>query len=385
MKQAILLLTNRTDNAVISRYFKLVKDYGNKADIFLLFDNSSSYNISGMEVFERIYGFSVKGLMHEGYTALESGFLGNCHYPLLKFHKDNPSYDYCWLVEDDVEFSGDWSVLFDAFVHDSYDLVSTKIRTYADDPHWYWWDSVHAPDEVSYDELYASFNPIYRLSAHALEILDAEMRRGWRGHYEALVATIIKRNGMTMCDMGGDGMFLSKEKHYCFYTESTHTWIPLMVQRWKPNMIYHPIKEKVLPNTTRRNCVLSVVGENSLHKKWLEGNVDRVFDVHLIVYDLSFRKHYDDADFLYGKSGRVVDLIKDYFMNHDSYLSLYDYFFIIDEMSPMTAVEINSIFEDMAKESSEFALVGMSMPCFHQSLMAQFLNNSTTDFSVVYF
>ena len=376
MKQAILLLTNRTDYTICDRYNKLEREYGQKADVFLLFDKSSSINNFELKHFARVYTFGVQELIDEGYTALESGFLGNCHYPLLKFHKDYPEYDYCWLVEDDVVFSGDWSVFFDAFVDDTSDLLAAKIRNYADEPYWYWWPSVKSPEGIllSANELYASFNPVYRLSARALECLEEEMRNGWRGHFEALVPTIIVKYGLLMHDIGEN----------VFYTDDTYTWTPLHVQPMIPNMIYHPIKEKGSKGTDRHFCLLSIVGEHSNHKVWITGAVERKFDIHLIVSDSSFGKHYDDADFVYGKIGRKVNLIKDYFDHHKHLLSQYDYFFVIDEMSQMIAPQINSLFDEMKKESSEFSLVGMTMPCFSRETMRQLLNEEDLDISVVY-
>lgn len=376
MKQAILLLTNRTDNTVRDRYIKLESEYWQKADVFLLFDNSASIEESELKYFGRVYTFSVPGLISDGYTALKDGFLGNCHYPLLKFHKDFPEYDYCWLIEDDVVFSGDWSVFFDAFVDDTSDLLTTKVRRYKDDSDWCWWESVKAPEGItlSTDELYASFNPIYRLSAKALECLDEEMRKGWLGHFEAIVPTVLARCGLIMHEISGKG----------FYTEDTHTWTTLRVQPTKPNMIYHPIKEKVSKKTYRKNCLLSVVGEHSCHKAWIYGDVERNYDVHLVVYDLSFGKHYNDADFIYGKAGRKAELIRDYFDNHEYLLVQYDYFFIIDEMSTMTAIQINELFDEMDNEKSDFSLVGMTMPCFRQDLMKQLLGDNPEK-SALYF
>ncbi len=375
MKQAILLLTNRTDGAICDRYNKLESEYGQKADVFLLFDNSSSINDQELKHFARIYTFGVQALIDEGYTALESGFLGNCHYPLLKFHKDYPEYDYCWLVEDDVVFSGDWSFFFDCFIKDSSDLLAAKIRNYAEDPYWYWWSSVKTPEGMRLldNELYASFNPIYRLSARAIECLEEEMRNSWRGHFEALVPTIIVKHGFSMHDIGEKGL----------YADDTHTWMPLLVQSMKPNMIYHPVKEKASKGVNRHFCLLSIVGEHSCHKAWIAGYVERNFDVHLIVYDSSFGKHCNDADFVYGKTGKKLDLIKDYFEHHKNLLSQYDYFFFINEMSQMIAPQINSLFDEMKKASSEFSLVGMTMPCLSQKTMRQLLNEDL-ERSVVY-
>lgn len=376
MKQAILLLTNRTDYAVRDRYMKLESEYWQKADVFLLFDNSASIDNRELECFGRVYTFSVSELISEGYTALKDGFLGNCHYPLLKFHKDFPEYDYCWLIEDDVVFSGDWSVFFDVFADDTSDLLTTKVRRHEDDPSWCWWNGVKAPEgtTLSADELYASFNPIYRLSAKAIECLDEEMRKGWLGHFEAIVPTVLARRGLMIHDMSGE----------VFFAEDTHTWTPLRIQPTKPNMIYHPIKEKISKSTYRKNCLLSIVGEHSCHKAWISGDVERNYDIHLVVYDLSFGKHYNDADFAYGKAGRRAELIKDYFDNHEYLLNQYDYFFIIDEMSAMTAGQINDLFDEMDKERSEFSLVGMTMPCFRLDLMKLLLSDNPEN-SVVYF
>jgi hypothetical protein len=135
----------------------------------------------------------------------------------------------------------------------------------------------------------------------------------------------------------------------------------------KPNIIYHPIKEKVSKRTYRRHCLLSIVGKDSRHKEWMTGNIDRNFDIHFIVYDLSFRNHYDDADFAYGKKGGMAELIIDYFNHHQQMLSHYDYFFIIDEKLPMTATQINQLFDEMVKKKKLFRHVGKNMLCFsHQ-------------------
>ena len=376
MKQAILLLTNRTDGTIRNRYEKLEREYGQKADIFLLFDNSASIDNPELEHFHRIYRFSVSDLIDEGYVALESGFLGNCHYPLLKFHKDYPEYDYCWLIEDDVVFSGNWSIFFDAFIKDSSDLLAAKIRSYADDPYWYWWSSVKTPEgmTLSTHELYASFNPIYRMSARAMECLDIEMRNGWRGHFEALIPTIIVKHGLTKCDIGNDGV----------YTDETHTWMSLQVQPLVPNKIYHPIKEKALYDTDKKNCLISVVGEYSSKKTWLCERAKRNYDIHLIVYDSSFWKHYDNADFVYGKIGKKVDLIKDYFDNHECLLSQYKYYFVIDEDSQLDSMQINDLFDEMEKDNNEFSLIGLTMPCIRQDIMKQLMNENPRK-SAIYF
>ena len=386
MKQAILLLSNKTDYSVRDRYDKLIKDYGYKTDVYLLFDVTKGYNKHELENFEHVYPFNVNTMIDDGYTALKDGFLGNCHYPILMFHKEYPEYDYCWIIEDDVVFFGNWGVLFEAFNDDSADLVATKIRSYEDEPAWCWWHSMKAGEGMALtkEKMYASFIPIYRLSAKAIDCLDTEVRKGWRGHFEGVVPTVLIKNGLTLRDMNGKGFGLNERVNLHFYSDCTHNWSPLYVQSFEKNLIYHPIKEKVSKRTYQRYCLLSVVGEHSRHIEWITGNVRRNYDVHLIVYDMSFGKHYDDADFVYGKTGRKIELIKDYFDNHKYLLNQYDYFFIIDEMCGMNVSQINDLFEDMTQDNCEFSLVGMIMPCLRQDAMIQALEGNP-ETSILFF
>lgn len=99
---------------------------------------------------------------------------------------------------------------------------------------------------------------------------------------------------------------------------------------------------------------------------------------------MSFGKHYDDADFVYGKTGRKIELIKDYFDNHKYLLNQYDYFFIINEMYGMDVSQINELFEEMAQENCEFSFVGMTMPCFRQDAMIQVLEDDP-ETSILFF
>ena len=42
---------------------------------------------------------------------------GSNHFPLLKFYLENPGYDYYWVVEDDVFFTGEWTDLLKCCQH----------------------------------------------------------------------------------------------------------------------------------------------------------------------------------------------------------------------------------------------------------------------------
>lgn len=376
MKKAILLLACRIDYAIRERYEKLLCDCGGRADVYLLFDATRGYDEDALSCFERVFTFDVNELIADGYKELKSGILSRTHYPVLAFHAAHPEYDTCWIVEDDAIFSGDWSILFDAFDDDPADLVAAYIRSYYDEPTWVFWGSIRAYYclKVPRRDLYACFIPVFRLSSKAMDCLEKETRKGWRGHIECVVPTVLSKNGLTMRDMNGKGFGLDDGVPHQFYSEESHTWTPLRVQAYCKNMIYHPIKEQKTRETYRRFCLLSVAGAGSRHACWLDGDIERDYDVHLVVYDLSFGKHCN-ADFVYYKKGRVWELVKDYFDNHDYLLRQYDYFLIMDEKSQMNVEQINSMFEDMAKNDRDIFIVNDSMPCLRRDLMLQAMSN----------
>lgn len=58
--------------------------------------------------------------------------------------------------------------------------------------------------------------------------------------------------------------------------------------------------------------------------------------------------------------------------------------FFIDEISSLNSKNIIALFNEMEKNSYEFSLVGMTMPCFLQDLIKKLLNDDG-EYSVAYF
>jgi hypothetical protein len=63
---------------------------------------------------------------------IQSGF----DQALLAFRKIKPEYDYYWIVEYDVEFSGHWSELFNAFADNTSDLLCSRVHRHETSPTW---------------------------------------------------------------------------------------------------------------------------------------------------------------------------------------------------------------------------------------------------------
>lgn len=102
-----------------------------------------------------------------------------------------------------------------------------------------------------------------------------------------------------------------------------------------------------------KNCVISAVGKNSLHSKWLEGRCD--FDLHLIVYDDSINEFRRDTDYLCHIKGYKLKVIYKYLEMHPEVKERYDYFFFPDDDIRMDAAIINTLFEDMRRYRLQIA------------------------------
>lgn len=409
MKQVILFITNRSDLFVIEQIEKLLKQNIQGTDIVILFNMDDTLPDALQPYHSMIYPFSNEIIYQIGYKPLGDNLVyGNCHFPVLKFYLEHKEYDFYWIIEDDVTFNGDWSVLFDYYKEDDTDLLSTFISRITETPNWVWWRTLVTGKEVVLDsDKISSFNPIYRLSNRALYTIHESLLDGWGGHAEAVLATILVHHRLTIKDMGGTGSFTPKCDKNRFYTDSTHSFQSLSIQDWSPNTIYHPIKRKKRSGQLRQNCVISAVGSDSLHKNWLNGQKERSFDLHLIVYDNSFGKFYNDGDFVSAKRGYKLRLVYDYLKNNPELLDAYDYYFIPDDDIMTNAKDIEKLFKTMEKYNLQIAqpalrdsyytypitlrnslcklrytsFVEMMLPCFSNNALKKVLNTFNANIS----
>jgi hypothetical protein len=252
---AILILTrsiNRSSQLLYKNISQSSSHFGNT--YFLLHDNSGHVN-STVKRF-RTARFSDSIINELGYIPISNSLIpGSNHFPLLKFYKDNPKYKYYWLIEDDVRFSGDWSLIFNTFSkNQNHDLITSNIRHFEEQPDWYWWNSLtHENYKVPIEKRIRSFNPIYRISNEALQYTDDLLVKGWRGHHEVLFPTLIQLGGGKLLDFGGSGSFVPNDFCNRFYTsdsddvgglsKGTMRYRPIMKRRGKmANKLYHPVK-----------------------------------------------------------------------------------------------------------------------------------------------
>lgn len=369
MKQAILLLTNRSDYYVVNSIEKILSARNEHTDVYVLYHQNGSEIPDNLKPYEeKIYPFTSDLLYSMGYMPLgDSIAYGNTHFPLLDFFLHNPSYDYYWLIEDDVCFTGKWSTLFESYLSDDSDLISTYIRTFDDEPNWAWWRTLHThDDQIERCNIVAAFNPIFRISRRGLSCLNEFLLKGWRGHLEVIVSSVLNYMGMSLKDMGVNNVYHGSEETALFYSCETHRYQNHRITQWMPNQIYHPVKRKIGNRVLKKYCVISAVGKGSLHQNWIKGkeNEERNFDLHLIVYDSSYGKYYNDADFLSNSKGYKLRLVYDYLNSHPEFLERYEYFFLPDDDILSDACQIEDIFHAMEKYKLEIAQPALKQSFF---------------------
>ena len=357
MKQAVLYLTTKSNEWTLSSFHALDQSLQGKADVYFAYHQQGDVLPVSLQNIENLFVFTSDVLKELGYTPIERGKLvpGSNHFPLLKFYKENQGYDYYWLVEDDVRFSGEWKDFFGSFASCTSDFLSSVIETKAENPTWYWWTSLKTGNEVIAEEkLLKSFNPIYRLSSQALACIDAHLRIGWMGHYEVLLPTLLYNKGFLLEDFGGEGTFVRPENNAKFYDDTSMRIAPVLPDDRK-NYLFHPVKEEKVrqDGAYKKNAVFVPVGKDSLHRQLLKGDAD--FDLHLLIYDGSYNKFCNDSDFVACDAGYKMDMTYRYLHRHPELFEKYEYFFLLDDDIVISTEDVNRLFSMMREYQLKIA------------------------------
>ena len=363
MKQAVLYLTTKSNEWTLSAFHALEQSLQGMADVYFAYHQQGDVLPVSLQNVENLFVFTSDVLKELGYTPMERGKLvpGSNHFPLLKFYKENQGYDYYWLVEDDVRFSGEWKDFFGSFASCTSDFLSSVIETKAENPTWCWWTCLKTGNEVIAEEkLLKSFNPIYRLSSQALACIDAHLRIGWMGHYEVLLPTLLYNKGFLLEDFGGEGTFVRPENNAKFYDDTSMRIAPVLPDDRK-SYLFHPVKEEKVrqDGSYKKNAVFVPVGKDSLHRQLLKGDAD--FDLHLLIYDGSYNKFCNDSDFVACDAGYKMDMTYRYLHRHPEFFEKYEYFFLLDDDIVISTEDVNRLFSMMREYQLKIAQPSLVM------------------------
>lgn len=239
---------------IIREFNKLRQSTAHLGRAVILFHNESGKAPSAFQSLP-VIPFTLSSLADLGYSTIGPSLIpDHIHFPLLRFFLNQPDYDYYWIIESDVRFSGKWRSFFDAFQNISADYLAGHIRTYPESPKWQWWSIKHPKKSIPLPDRLASFNPLCRLSNNALAHLHRELVSGWRGHQEVIMPTLLYQNDFSIADIGGRSRFTPPDMTDRFYlsgppdpkgrlTRSTLRYRPPFRRAGRiPNKLYHPVK-----------------------------------------------------------------------------------------------------------------------------------------------
>ncbi|MBL8593784.1 MAG: hypothetical protein JNK01_13955 [Devosia sp.] len=170
------------------------------------------------------------------------------------------AYDRFWLVEYDVDFSGNWSSFFGAAASYEGDLLATRLRPLSADPGFYF-TSIYEQPQAAPDDPLIAFMPISRLSRQLIDHYRTRLLQvGWCGHFEMVLPSLARLGGYSIAEIGGYDALVPPERRGLHYdgtfedlltTRSTHAYRPprafsYFVQSPRKfrqrNRIYHPVK-----------------------------------------------------------------------------------------------------------------------------------------------
>ncbi len=150
---------------------------------------------------------------------------GHHDLPVLKYFQDNPGFDYYWVIEDDVRWSGNWQDFFADLGKSRADFLGTAMQRRAANPNWHWWTTLETGGEtVAPEHMVKCFGPVIRASAAGLRAIDAKYRAGWTGHFELIWPTACMAAGLAAEDIGGTGEFTPQDRRDRFYMNNVETW-----------------------------------------------------------------------------------------------------------------------------------------------------------------
>lgn len=248
MDTAVLLQCHRLDEAILAEYAKLAEATKSFANCKLLIQTDDEIRLD--QPYEHVTSGDLERLPWRKSKPLRPGEFFFAVLALRwKF-----VYRYYWVIEYDVRYSGNWTDFFAAFAENPADFLTSHIRTYAQEPNWYWWALHHPNQIVKAWSRVRSFNPIYRISGAAVDFLHACLADGWSGHSEVLMPTLLHHGGHHIEDFGGNGPFVVAENVNRFYIDADARQDGTLrtgTMRWKPvafevgpesGKLHHPVK-----------------------------------------------------------------------------------------------------------------------------------------------
>ncbi|HVW69507.1 MAG TPA: DUF3405 domain-containing protein [Steroidobacteraceae bacterium] len=254
--ECLLFLSHHTQPGAMAALAKLARECGERFTLVPVFDQTKgafpieaipgAVSVTCAQA-SRLLPYRKKHSQHPG-----TFWSRNIDLPLLWYFQQHPEYDYYWVMEYDVRFTGHWMEFFRHFAANPSHLLATTLFDFDFRPDWDNWKTLKSPRRVPDRERVRALLSLYRLSNPALQALHRAYRDGWSGHYEVTIPTVLKTEGLALEDFGGSGRYVAAGNVNRFYRNSpdiaglapgTFTVAANRISaEYPPNLLWHPIK-----------------------------------------------------------------------------------------------------------------------------------------------
>ena len=140
---------------------------------------------------------------------------------------NNQDYDYFWVIENDVYFTGNWKMLFDKYEDINCDLLACHIGHRGHN--WTW---LHSHNTLSKSYV-ASYLPFSRFSSRLVKEGNKTLTAGHKAYLEMFWSTLCHMKRMTMINIDSSD--------FGFFS-----WLPkgqsTVVDENLSNKLWHPVK-----------------------------------------------------------------------------------------------------------------------------------------------
>lgn len=259
---ALLYLAHRLEPGVLAGWAALHSSCAGRGfDPVFLYDNSRADFVRSAELAEAdcfLFTFNDLGTRFplRVYDPQRPFDQGNTTFPILAYFQARPEHASYWRIEYDVFFDGEWCDFFSDFSRNSAALLATTLYRPPMRPDWGWWPTLGKPwHEWRSLQRVRAFMPLARLTPKALLTLERAYAKGWVGHDEVLVPSVLTSYGLTIADFGGEGEFTPSGAEGRFYTNvpaarglapGTFVCPPhLPTPDPRPGKLYHPVKDRL--------------------------------------------------------------------------------------------------------------------------------------------
>jgi hypothetical protein len=253
-KQAVVMLSHTADRRVVEHFQRLRHETEGLMPAFLALHNPKGIAAKKADIVVNEAGIAalmptryrelgrVKGRYDKGFVDLVTQAIA--YDPLLK------DFEHLWFIEYDVDFSGNWADFFKPTMDNDADLLTSRLLTEDQLPHWINWADFRYPADLPYNQRLASFMPASRQSRAFFEAYREEMEGGrWQGHSESTVPSVALYRGLKIEDMLVPGRFAHRGPSP--FDNLTYGYRPARSDAYfhevpnafaQPGRLYHPVK-----------------------------------------------------------------------------------------------------------------------------------------------